>query len=211
MTDPAGPGRFITIEGGDGAGKTTQVAMLAAALDQLGLTVLRTREPGGAPGAEFLRGVLLSGEPAWTAQAETLLHVAARVEHVERTIRPALAAGWWVICDRFADSTMAYQGFGQGVDRAVIAALAGMVGLIPDITFMLDLPPAAGHARLRARGGGADRYERLGLNFHARVSDGFRAIARADPARCVLLDADRPAAAIHAALLAALRAREKLA
>ena len=119
------PGRFITLEGGEGAGKSTQARLLADALVELGLPVLRTREPGGAPGAEILRDLLLGGSVDWSAPAETLLHFAARAEHVEKTIRPALAAGMWVVCDRFYDSTMAYQGYGQGADRAAIATLTG--------------------------------------------------------------------------------------
>ena len=123
---PAGevtPGRLITLEGGEGAGKSTQTGLLVDALARAGLPVLRTREPGGAPGAEKLRELLLNGDVAWSAPAETLLHFAARAEHAERTIRPALAAGMWVVCDRFADSTMVYQGWGQGADRAAIATL----------------------------------------------------------------------------------------
>ena len=166
--------------------------------------VLRTREPGGAPGAEVLRELLLSGAIAWSAPAEALLHFAARAEHVEQTIRPALAAGMWVVCDRFADSTMAYQGYGQGADRAMIATLTGLVGLVPDVTIVLDVSDAVGLARLRTRGGAADRYERLDAAFHARVNEGFRAIARTAPERCVVVRADGPEAEVHAAVMRAL-------
>ncbi len=169
-----------------------------------GLPVLRTREPGGAPGAEILRDLLLAGDVAWSRPAEMLLHFAARAEHVERTIRPALAAGTWVVCDRFTDSTMAYQGYGQGADRAMIAALGVWLGLVPDVTFVLEVAPATAAARLAARGGVADRYERLGPDFHARVAAGFRAIAEAEPTRCVLIDADAPPATVHAAIMARL-------
>ena len=127
-------GRFITLEGGEGAGKSTQAGLLAEALTARGLAVLRTREPGGAPGAEVLRELLLGGRVEWSAPAETLLHFAARAEHVERTIRPALEAGMWVVCDRFYDSTMAYQGYGLGADREMIAALTRLVGVHPDLT-----------------------------------------------------------------------------
>src|SRR6185312_1655628 len=125
---------------------------LAEALAAQGRTVLRTREPGGAPGAEVLRDLLLRGEVDWSAPAEALLHFAARAEHVEKTIRPALAAGTWVVCDRFADSTMAYQGYGQGADRDTIATLARLIGLQPDLTVVLDVSVATGQARLAARG-----------------------------------------------------------
>ena len=141
---------FITLEGGEGAGKTTQARLLAEALQASGRAVLRTREPGGAPGAEALRGLLLSGEHDWSPQAEVLLHFAARAEHVARTIRPALQAGRVVVCDRFADSTMAYQGYGQGADRGQIASLADMLGPRPDLTVLLDVSPAVAARRLAA-------------------------------------------------------------
>ena len=156
------PGRLITLEGGEGAGKSTQARMLADALCDLGIPVLRTREPGGAPGAEFLREVLLSGRIDWSAAAETMLHVAARMEHVAKTIRPAIEAGTWVVCDRFHDSTMAYQGYGQGVDRGMIETLGTMVGIVPDLTIVLDVPRAVAVARVCVeRGAVDDRYERL--------------------------------------------------
>jgi dTMP kinase len=198
---------FITLEGGEGAGKSTQAALLADALCARGLTVLRTREPGGSPGSELLRGVLLRGEIDWSSRAETLLHFAARVEHVEKTIRPALAAGMWVVCDRFYDSTLAYQGYGQGADRDFILALTAMVGLVPDLTLVLDVPDVVGSSRLRGRGGSADRYERLDAAFHARVNAGFRAIPAASPARCVVVPADGDIATVHAAIMAAVDAR----
>jgi len=201
------PGHFITLEGGEGAGKSTQARLLAEALVDLGLPVLRTREPGGAPGAELLRGLLLSGSVEWSAPAEALLHFAARAEHVEKTIRPALAAGMWVVCDRFADSTLAYQGYGQGADRGTIAALAGLLGIAPDVTLVLDVSDSVAIARQLRRGADADRYERLDALFHARVNQGFRDIARSAPDRCVLIDADASEAEVHAAIMAALRAR----
>jgi dTMP kinase len=199
---------FITLEGGEGAGKSTQAALLADAACARGLPVLRTREPGGAPGAELLRGLLLGGTTDWSQRAETLLHFAARAEHVERTIRPALAAGMWVVCDRFYDSTLAYQGYGQGADRDFIQALIGLVGLTPDLTIVLDVPGVVGASRLRGRGGAADRYERLDAAFHARVNAGFRAIAAAAPERCVLLTAEPAVEAVHASIMSAVaRAR----
>jgi dTMP kinase len=200
-------GRFITLEGGEGAGKSTQTRMLADALEQLGLPVLRTREPGGALGAEALRSLLLGGSVDWSPQAETLLHFAARAEHVEKTIRPALDAGTWVVCDRFFDSTMAYQGYGQGADRDMIAALTGLLGLMPDVTIVLDVSDAVATARQLKRGADADRYERLDALFHARANQGFRDIAAAAPERCVLIAGDGPECEVHAAIMQALRQR----
>jgi dTMP kinase len=202
-------GRFISLEGGEGAGKSTQARLLAAALAAEGLPVLRTREPGGSPGAEAIRGLLLGDAVAqWDGVAECLLHFAARREHVTATIRPALEAGMWVVCDRFADSTLAYQCFGQGVPRGVWDKLADVAldGLRPDLTLVLDIAPAQGLGRAIARGD-ANRYERLGQDFHARVHAGFRAIAAAEPERCVLLDATGTEAGVAAAILAAVRAR----
>jgi dTMP kinase len=201
------PGRFITLEGGEGAGKSTQARLLADALARLGLAVLRTREPGGAPGAEVLRKLLLEGSMDWSPQAETLLHFAARAEHVERTIRPALAEGTWVVCDRFYDSTMAYQGYGQGADRDMIVALTALLRIVPDVTIVLDVSKAVATARQIARGADADRYERLDALFHARANQGFRDIAKAAPERCVLLAADGSEGDVHAAIMQALHQR----
>ena len=197
-------GRFITLEGGEGAGKSTQARLLADALAARGLPVLRTREPGGAPGAEVLRSLLLGGEVAFTARAETLLHFAARADHVERTIRPALEAGMWVVCDRFYDSTMAYQGFGLGVDRGFIAALIGLVGVHPDLTIVLDVSENVAVARQVQRGMDADRYERMGAFFHQRVNAGFREIAVGAPERCVVINAEGTAEAVHETVVHAI-------
>jgi dTMP kinase len=202
-------GRFITLEGGEGAGKSTQARRLAGALATAGLPVLRTREPGGAPGAEILRDLLLSGGTSWSPQAETLLHFAARAEHVARTVRPALEAGIWVVCDRFFDSTMAYQGYGQGGDLGMIAALSCMLCLVPDLTVLLDVSVTTGMARLSARGLAADRYERLGPDFFARVNGGFRAIAAAEP-RCVVVPSEGSEDEVAASVLAAVRDRLEL-
>ena len=162
--------------------------------------MVRTREPGGSPGAEVLRELLLSGRTDWSPLAETLLHFAARADHVARLIRPALEAGRVVVCDRFSDSTLAYQGCGQGADPAAILALVALLGVAPDRTVVLHASPATQRARLAARRAAAgagdppgeqpDRYERLGAAFHARVEAGFRAIAEAEPGRCVLVSAE---------------------
>jgi dTMP kinase len=200
-------GRFITLEGGEGAGKSTQARLLEAALAAAGHRVVRTREPGGAPGAEAIRGVLL-GQGPWDGVAECLLHFAARREHVVRTIRPALAAGAWVISDRFADSTMAYQVYGQGVARGVFDALAAVAleGLRPDLTLVLDIGPGEGLARAAARGE-TNRYEALDPDFHERVRAGFRAIASAEPGRCAVVDATAAPEGVAAEILRLVRAR----
>lgn len=199
--------RFITFEGGEGAGKTTQVELLATAMMTRGVAVLRTREPGGAPGAELLRDILLSASLDWAPRAETLLHFAARAEHVSKTILPALEAGMWVICDRFYDSTMAYQGYGQGADRRFIAELIRLVGVAPALTVVLDVPETIARERLRLRGRATDRYEGLDPAFHARVRQGFRQIAAAEAERCVVVDATGDRQGVHAAVMAAVEAR----
>ncbi len=169
--------------------------------------MLLTREPGGSPGAETLRGLLLSGLHDWSPEAETLLHFAARAEHVARTIRPALAAGMVVVCDRFYDSTMAYQGYGQGADQAHIAGLIALLGIAPDLTLVLDVSEAVATARMAARARALDRYDRLGAGFHARVADGFRSIAAAHPARCRVIDANGNADQVLAAVTTIVASR----
>ncbi len=197
-------GRLITLEGGEGVGKTTQSMLLAEALVAQGVLVLRTREPGGSPGAELLREILLGGSIDWAPRAETLLHFAARAEHVARTIRPALAAGSSVICDRFYDSTLAYQGYGKGADRGFIGALIGLIGIVPDMTIVLDVPEVVAAERMRRRGAALDHYERLDEAFHGRVRQGFRDIAAAQSERCMLLDASGDIQAVHTAIMTAV-------
>jgi dTMP kinase len=184
-------GRFITLEGGEGAGKSTQAGRLAATLSAKGRAVVTTREPGGAPGAEAIRQLLVDGAiDRWDPVTEALLHFAARRNHLETFIKPALASGKWVISDRFADSTMAYQGIVQGAGRDVVKRLyeVAVGDLEPDLTLVLDLPVDIGLARAGARGG-ADRYERMGRAFHERLRDAFVEIVRDNAARCVLVDA----------------------
>ena len=194
-------GHFITLEGGEGSGKTTQSALLAAALKAQGHPVVQTREPGGSPGAELLRGILLGGSVDWSPQAETLLHFAARADHVARTIRPALDAGAWVVCDRFYDSTLAYQGHGQGAGTGFITEQIRLLGLDPDLTLVLDVPEAVAIERVQKRGGQADRYERLDPGFHARVRQAFRDIAAADRQRCVLVNAAPAVQPVHKVIM----------
>ncbi len=197
-------GRFITFEGGEGAGKSTAAARLAGYLRKQGREVVLTREPGGTAGAEAIRALLKDPATALTPLADTLLHFAARADHVERLIRPALARGATVICDRFYDSTMAYQGYGMGVDRAVIAGLIRAIDLIPDITFMLEVSEFTAKKRLRARGTAVDRYDLMGEDFMARVAGGFRAIAAAATERCVTINADGAPDDVFAGILAGL-------
>jgi dTMP kinase len=185
-------GRFITFEGGEGAGKSTQIRRLADNLKNRGYEVVLTREPGGSPGAEAIRTLLVEGDPGrWDGITETLLFAAARRDHVERTIRPALARGAWVLCDRFSDSTIAYQGYGAGVDIALVRRLStDSVGdILPDLTLILDLPVEAGLARAAQRSGGEDRFERKGIEFHNRLREGFLAIAKEEPNRCAIVNA----------------------
>ncbi len=200
-------GFFITIEGTDCAGKSTQARLLAASLAAAGRPTLLTREPGGSPGAEALRRALLATIAPLDPLAEALVHFAARADHASHTLRPALAAGFTIVCDRFFDSTMAYQGYGQGADRNAIATLIRLLDLTPDLTFILDLPAAEEQRRQTARGRAADRYERLGLAFLERTRQGFHAIAQAHPERCILIDASPPPPTILARLLDLTRAR----
>ncbi|RJF89942.1 dTMP kinase [Oleomonas cavernae] len=204
-------GRFITLEGGEGAGKSTQAARLAAALDARGIEVLLTREPGGTPGAEAVRGLLVEGAAdRWVPLAETLLHMAARAEHVTRRVLPALAAGSWVICDRFVDSTIAYQGVVQGLGVAAVRSLhrAAFGSLMPDLTLVIDVDPAVGLGRAQARSGDAGaRYERMGQAFHTRLRAAFLDLARAEPARMVVIDGGQAPDAVAADLLAAIDGR----
>lgn len=200
-------GQFISLEGGEGVGKSTQTARLAAALEARGVHVLVTREPGGSEGAEAIRGLLMQGEVTrWSPHAEALLFAAARADHVEKQIRPALEAGQWVLCDRYIDSTRAYQG-GQGIDDAAILALHGFgsKGLLPDRTLLLTLPEGTGQERARVRDQGiADRFGARGPEFHAQVAAAFARIAEAEPDRVRRVDADGLAEDVTGRLMDAL-------
>jgi len=205
-------GRFISFEGGEGAGKSTHAALLAQRLRGLGISVVLTREPGGSVGAEIIRHILLNGAAKpFGPDAEALLFAAARTDHVANTIRPALERGDWVICDRFIDSTRAYQGMLGQVDARIIRALERLAvgNTMPDLTVMLDVPPRLGLERAAARRGteAADRFEREAPDFHADLQRAFRAIAEADPNRCVLIDARRPKEEVAANVWEAVRTR----
>ncbi len=203
-------GRFIAFEGGEGAGKSTQTRLLAEALRARKLEVVTTREPGGTPGAEAIRALLLGIEgDGWHPRAEALLFAAARSDHVERLIVPALARGAWVICDRFVDSSRAYQGGGGGLSDGEVMELhrIGSGGLLPDLTVLIEVSPDVAEARLDARdSGAADRIGGRSAAFHAKVAAAFDRFAAADPSRFARIDGNGSAESIHIAVIAALEA-----
>lgn len=199
-------GRFITLEGGEGVGKSTQIGALTAAIEARGLEVVATREPGGSAGAEAIRTLLMEGsDDRWNARSEALLFAAARADHVARTIRPALARGAWVLCDRFVDSSRAYQGGGGGITDADLLALHrfGSEGLLPDRTFLLTVSPDEAARRLTERGG-SDRMGNKPLDYQARLAARFVEMATAEAGRWRIVDADRRAEEVTAAILADL-------
>lgn len=202
------PGLFVTIEGSDGAGKTTQMARLAARLSALGHDVLATREPGGSPGAEVIRNLLLSQNAKLSLRAEIMLMFAARFDHVDTTILPALSQGRLVLCDRFSDSTLAYQGCGLGHGAApiveLIRKLDAMLGLQPRLTLILDVTADDRRRRIADRAQRQDRYEQLEAAFHGRVAESFRLIAAGSPDRCRLVDGSGAADLVERRLFAAL-------
>ena len=200
--------QFITLEGVDGSGKSTQAKLLKEALEAEGHSVLLTREPGGSPGAEEIRSLVLEGEPdRWSAETEILLFTAARRDHLERTILPALASGTIVICDRFVDSTRVYQGLTRGDLRAVVDKLhALMIGREADLTLLFDMDPKLGLARAKARQTSEERFEDMGLEMQLAMRQGFLALAKGAPERFAVIDAGRDIEAIAADALAAVRA-----
>lgn len=203
-------GRFVTFEGGEGGGKSTNLKLLADALEDIGVRVVRTREPGGSPGAEEVRRLLVEGAvDRWDPVSEALLHYAARRDHVERLIRPALARGDWVLSDRFADSTMAYQGYGHALGRETVEALHALTigDLTPDLTVILDLPAGVGLSRAGSRDHDETRYERMADGFHERLRAGFLDIAKREPRRCAVIDAAQSLDAVQTAIRDAVAAR----
>ena len=203
-------GRFITFEGGEGTGKSTQARLLAERLNSAGREAVLTREPGGSPGAEAIRALLVTGSvDRWSATTETLMMYAARRDHIERLIGPALDRGAWVVCDRFADSTRAYQGAAGGAPAGLIAALEREVlgDVRPDLTLVLDLPPADGLARAAGRGDAETRFESKGAAFHARLRDAFLEIARREPERCQVIEAAGGVETVAAEVWSAVHAR----
>jgi len=204
-------GRFIALEGGEGVGKSTQGRMLAEALRARGIDVVTTREPGGTAGAETIRAMLLSTEgDGWGARAEALLFAAARADHVEKLILPAVARGAWVVCDRYVDSSRAYQGGGGGLSDNDVMTLhrIGSAGLLPDLTVLLAVRPEVSAERLALRdGGAADRIGGRGADYHARVAAAFRAFAEAEPGRFAVVDAEGSPDEVHGRVMAALMER----
>ena len=197
------PPRFITLEGGEGAGKSTQAKRLAKTLEARGIALCLTREPGGSPGAEEIRTLLVEGEPGrWNPLTETLLLFAARSDHLAHIIRPALARGQWVICDRFTDSTYAYQGVGRGLAERTTAAIDAAVTQTfkPDLTIILDVPVEQGLSRAGARGPDEARFERFDHAFHQRLRDYFRTLTEREPTRCVLIDGSASPDAVAAVI-----------
>jgi dTMP kinase len=200
-------GFFITLEGGEGAGKSSQARMLGEVLTARGYGVVLTREPGGAPGAEAIRKLLVEGPgDHWDGITEALLHTAARREHLVKTVWPALDAGKIVISDRFFDSTVAYQGYAHGVDLDALQGLykTAVGDFKPHLTLVLDLPVTVGLERAAKRGGAENRYESLGPAFHEKVRKGFQEIAQAEPDRCKVIDATQDIETIHKAVVAAV-------
>lgn len=201
-------GRFIALEGGEGAGKSTQARLLGETLHAGGKEVVLTREPGGTPGAEAIRALLLGTDgEGWGPRAEALLFAAARADHVERLIEPALVAGKWVICDRFVDSSRAYQGGAGGLADDDVLALhrIGSKGLLPDLTLLIEVPEAEVAQRLQVRDGGdADRIGGRGSVYHGRVAEAFRRFAASEPGRFARIDGSGDAEAIHQRILAAM-------
>lgn len=201
-------GKFVTFEGGEGAGKSTQIALASALLTEHGIDHIVTREPGGSPGAEDIRRLLVEGDPGrWDATTELLLHFAARRDHVRSVIVPALDAGTCILCDRFVDSTLAYQGYGHELGEKPVRMLADLTidNCWPDATVILDLPVELGLQRAGSRSDQEDRYERMDVQFHQRLRDGFLAIAAAEPARCTVIDASKSQSDVAADIENALK------
>ena len=201
-------GRFITFEGGEGTGKSTQIKLLAHALEERGISVLTTREPGGSSGAEKIRELLVKGEPnQWDPLTEALLFLAARRDHVEKVIKPALKKGQWVISDRYHDSTVTYTGYGHGVDLKTLEKLYTLIigDFTPDKVIILDIDPHVGLSRAVERGGEEDRIEKKGLAFHKKVREGYLTLASHDSEHYVVISADQSVETVHQAILTKLK------
>ena len=209
----ANPARFITLEGGEGAGKSTHARALSQALTERGIANIVTREPGGSPGAEVIRTLLVEGEPGrWTPEVETLLMFAARADHIARTIRPAVESGSWVICDRFTDSTYAYQGAGRGVDAEFIRRIerASVGDFRPELTLILDLPVGEAFSRIGDRAHAENRFEKFDHGFHERLRTYFCELSEREPDRCVLIDSRGAADEVSQQIWRAVATRFKL-
>lgn len=204
---------FITLEGGEGAGKSTQLCLLAETLERARIPYITTREPGGSKGAEAIRELLVTGEvDRWNPRTETLLFMTARYDHVAQTIKPALDAGKWVLCDRFYDSTRIYQGIGKGVDSAWLEFCYRFLfgDFKPDITLILDLPPEVGLLRANTRRGNETRFESMPLDYHYRIREGFQALCAAEPERCVRIDAENERDITHRKIVEAIEEKARV-
>ncbi len=203
-------GTFITFEGGEGSGKSTQIALLEKAFQNAGIECVKTREPGGSAGAEQIRDLLVNGDvDAWDADTETLLFYAARLDHVNKIIKPALKKKHTVLCDRFADSTMVYQGVGKQVPNDYIHALhkLTLVDFSPNLTLMFDIDPKIGLKRAADRNGGEGRFESMDISFHQQVRQGFLKIAKTDPERCAVIDASLDIQTVHQSIITLVNKR----
>ena len=203
-------GQFITFEGGEGAGKTTQAEQLCRALEKADIEAVMTREPGGSFGAEKIRKLVLEGTAdRWSGRTELLLMYAARLDHVEKLIRPALERGAWVVSDRFADSSLAYQGIARGLGADAVRALHEVVmdGFGPDLTLVFDIDPVMAQRRVETRGEALSRFDTESMEFHNTLRDAFREIARAEPERVKIIDADHPRDVVHTRVLNAVTQR----
>ena len=203
-------GQFITFEGGEGGGKSTQIQYLGKALREVGIEVISTREPGGTPAAEEIRQLLVAGAPSrWLPKTELLLHCSARVEHVDGVIKPALASGSWVISDRFNDSTTAYQGYGLELGPELVDTLHKVLhgDFCPDLTLILDVPVGLGLQRTQRRKHSEDRYEQMDIAFHERLRFGFLDIAKQEPSRCVVVDASKDESGVFKEVIDAVNNR----
>jgi len=206
-------GRFITFEGGEGTGKSTQAKRLVARLNAKKIPSVLTREPGGSPGAEEIRNLLLQGDPArWEPLTEALLFYAARADHTDRTIKPALASGKWVVCDRYSDSSYAYQGGGRGLNRETVRRIEAIAidDFKPELTIILDLDPEIGLARVASRTHKETRFEEFDIEFHRRMRKAFLDIAKRAPERCVVIDANQDVDAVEGAVFHLLKTRLRI-
>ena len=206
-------GRFITFEGGEGTGKSTQAKRLLARLEAKKIPCVQTREPGGSPGAEEIRNLLLQGDPGrWEPLTEALLFYAARADHTDRTIKPALVAGKWVICDRYSDSSYAYQGGGRGLNRETVRRIEAIAigDFKPQLTLILDQDPEIGLARVASRTHKETRFEEFDLEFHRRMRKSFLEIARRAPERCAVIDANQDVETVEEAVFQQLKTRLRI-
>lgn len=205
--------KFITFEGGEGSGKSTQSALLYQSFINASLSSIHTREPGGTKGSEEIRSILVQGDlNKWEPMSELLLVMAARSEHINKVIKPSMSNGYYVICDRFIDSSIAYQGFAQGLGESIVKEMHDLVfsGLYPDLTFVFDVDPSEGISRALARKGKETRYENMNIEFHIKIREGFRKIVSRNPKRCIAIDAKLSIEEIHESIISSVNEKFSL-